>query len=362
MINHIDILNSPKDYNYAVVVCSFPESEKVIYMGMNLLNHNEKYSYPKFILEPFSKNSSLPGIQIIPDFYEEVNCVDFENQIKNTWNSNLWPTPSQKNESSTQKDDFIQWVEKAKDYFSHNNLEKIMLSKIKTNPLPERFNALKYFLSLKKAYPGAFVSIISSPFSGTWIGATPELLLEQNEHKVSTISLAGTKLKTPFKEWTNKEYHEQALVTKYIHNLFLENQLLDSEIIGPLDHTIGHLVHLKTTLKATLSPGYTEKQIHQLLESLHPTPAVGGYPKNEAISLIPKLEKHDRFYYSGYMGLQFSPNELIYYVNLRCMFLTSDTYSIITGAGITEGSIPESEWEETENKANILLQLMLNMQ
>lgn len=362
MTSKIEILNSPKESNYAILVCSFPENSSVICMGMNLLNQNEKHSYPKFILEPFSKNSSLPGIQIIPDFYEEMNCVEFENQIKNTGTSNLWPTPAQINESSTQKNDFIQWVEKAKDYFSHNNLEKIMLSKIKTNPLPERFNALKYFLLLKKAYPGAFVSIVSSPFSGTWIGATPELLLEQKRNKVSTISLAGTKLKLPHKDWTDKEYHEQDLVTKYIHNLFLKNNLSDCEITGPDDHILGHLIHLKTTLRGTLPSEYTQKQVRNLLKSLHPTPAVGGYPKNEALALIPKLEKHDRYYYSGYMGFQFSPKESIYFVNLRCMYLTSDTFSIVTGAGITNGSIPESEWEETENKANILLQQMLNIQ
>jgi isochorismate synthase len=286
--------------------------------------------------------------------------MDFENQVKISDKSEVWPTPDFKNTDSTSKKEYVQWIEKAKDIFSKNYLEKIMLSKIKSDFLPENFNSLKYFILLKKAYPNAFISFVSTPLSGTWIGATPELLLERNGNKVSTISLAGTKLNTPNKKWTNKEYHEQELVTKYIHSLFLKNNLTDCEISQPFDHVIGNLIHLKTTIKGTLPLHYTNSNIHQLLQSLHPTPAVGGVPKKEALELIPILENHDRYYYSGYMGLEISPIESAYYVNLRCMYLSSEYYSVITGAGITEGSVPESEWEETENKANLLLQLMMN--
>jgi len=91
---------------------------------------------------------------------------------------------------------------------------------------------------------------------------------------------------------------------------------------------------------------------------LHPTPAVCGLPKNLADDFIKENEKHDRKYYSGYLGPWKLNQEVNLFVNLRCMEITCDQFVLYAGGGITSKSIPEREWEETIQKAKTLLDVI----
>jgi isochorismate synthase len=95
-----------------------------------------------------------------------------------------------------------------------------------------------------------------------------------------------------------------------------------------------------------------------MVRQLHPTPAVGGFPRAKALQVIGELEAHRRFYYAGFLGPVSAQLDISLFVNLRCMTLSEDTAFLISGAGITAGSDPAKEWEETANKANILLDLL----
>ncbi|MGB0175928.1 MAG: chorismate-binding protein, partial [Owenweeksia sp.] len=95
----------------------------------------------------------------------------------------------------------------------------------------------------------------------------------------------------------------------------------------------------------------------ELLYNLHPTPAVGGWPKKEALAYIEDHEKHDRAYYSGYFGLR-TKDSFAYYVNLRCMQVYNNAVVLYAGGGILADSDPVSEWEETEAKLQTLLRVI----
>ena len=93
-----------------------------------------------------------------------------------------------------------------------------------------------------------------------------------------------------------------------------------------------------------------------MLDLLHPTSAVCGMPLEESKKFILANESHERSFYSGYLGPVNIQNETELFVNLRCAKVFKNKLRLFSGAGITDDSIPEKEWEETELKCNILAQ------
>ena len=116
----------------------------------------------------------------------------------------------------------------------------------------------------------------------------------------------------------------------------------------------GSVQHLKTTISAQLN---STDQLFTLVSELHPTPAVGGLPKNAAIELILDKESYDRKYYTGFLG-PVTKNLSQLFVNLRCLEVLGDSVCLYVGAGITAASDPEAEWEETKLKAQTLLSVL----
>jgi isochorismate synthase len=91
-------------------------------------------------------------------------------------------------------------------------------------------------------------------------------------------------------------------------------------------------------------------ELKKLLDTLHPTPAVCGLPKESSKSFILANENYDRTYYTGFLGEINVDLETALYVNLRCVEIVGTTAIIYVGGGITLESIPENEWSETSNK------------
>ena len=91
-----------------------------------------------------------------------------------------------------------------------------------------------------------------------------------------------------------------------------------------------------------------------MLELLHPTSAVCGTPKTEALNYITRTENYKRELYSGFLGPVNIQKETHLFVNLRCLQVTENRLLFYAGAGITEDSDPEKEWKETEHKCKTL--------
>jgi len=103
-----------------------------------------------------------------------------------------------------------------------------------------------------------------------------------------------------------------------------------------------------------------ENKFGACLQALHPTPSVGGLPKEAARQFILTKEKHDRAYYTGFLGPLNIQNKSHLFVNLRCLQLFNKQFVLYSGAGITAASIAENEWEETENKMMTMMNAMKN--
>lgn len=254
---------------------------------------------------------------------------------------------------------YINMVADAVKNIKEGQFDKVVLSRNRIIRLPDTFNGSAYFNKLCARYPTAFVYMLCSPELGTWIGATPELLLKSRNKTISTIALAGTK--KIFGEtdvlslFSRKEIEEQAWVTHYIHDI-LNTYSSKVTVKGPGSRQAGNMAHLVTEFTAAVE----NNNLHLvllLLDQLHPTPAVCGTPKRKAREYIINTEAYPRELYSGFMGW-IEDEQADVYVNLRCMQLFSEFATLYAGAGIVEGSVPEDEWQETETKLQTLLSVL----
>lgn len=243
-------------------------------------------------------------------------------------------------------------------------IEKIVPSRFSEVDLPENFDLLKTFYKLCEKHPNAFVSLVSSPDVGTWLGASPELLVSIDaEDKFKTIALAGT---LPYREgmnlksvaWTQKEIEEQALVSRYIINCFKKIRVREYAEHGPRTVVAGSLLHLRTDYEVDMKEVNFPQLGSVMLKLLHPTSAVCGMPLEPSLDFLQKNEGYDREFYSGYLGPVNFDGESNLFVNLRCLQIFENTARIYAGAGVTADSDPAKETEEVDMKIQSLNQII----
>ncbi|HEV8515513.1 MAG TPA: chorismate-binding protein, partial [Cyclobacteriaceae bacterium] len=259
---------------------------------------------------------------------------------------------------------YLALVEAAIQKIESGVIEKIVPSKFKEVELSDSFNVLKTFYKLCDKHPNAFVSLVSSPETGTWLGASPELLVSVDaQDKFKTIALAGT---LPYSTginlksvaWTQKEIEEQALVSRYIINCFKKIRVREYAEHGPRTVVAGNLLHLRTDYEIDMKEVNFPQLGSVMLKLLHPTSAVCGMPHEPAMDFLQKNEGYDREFYSGFLGPVNFEGESKLFVNLRCIQLFEKSARIYAGAGVTADSDPMKEAEEVEMKIQTLNQII----
>ncbi len=267
---------------------------------------------------------------------------------------------------SIEKNHYLKLVNKCLEGITNKEFEKVVPSRSQDFPLQDDFDPLATFNKLCETYPAAFVSLVSTSETGTWIGATPELLVSiDSKMKFKTVALAGTKI---FEEgsdlksvaWTQKDIEEQAMVSRYIINCFKKIRLREYIEHGPRTAIAGNLIHLKTDYEVDMLATRFPQLGSVMLKLLHPTSAVCGMPLDATAQFIKENEGYDREYYSGYLGPVNFKNESNIFVNLRCMQVQKTKGWCYAGAGVTIDSVPEQEWLETEMKMNTLMNVLNN--
>jgi len=316
-----------------------------------------------FLLAPFQQNAKNPILLLEPDWvfpYNQINIPKFNN-LQNAADAKPVKFIEERKESpfSSKKEEYKSLVRSIVNNIKGNKFKKVVASRVKVVNRPEAFNPFYFFETLKANYPSAFCFLFYSPQSGCWMGASPEKLLSVSENQLETMALAGTQMdyKKPLNQitWGEKELEEQQMVTDFVAQKLETWNHETVEQSGPYTTSTGKVLHLRTDFRTQVN---AENKINPLLESLHPTPAVGGLPQEESVSFIAENEKHNRNFYSGYLGPINLNKCTDLFVNLRCMQVFSEKLALYLGAGITEQSDPEAEWVETENKARTLLDLL----
>jgi isochorismate synthase len=263
--------------------------------------------------------------------------------------------------SVTEKNSFTETVLKAISGIEQGTFKKVVLSRKKSAKWDDSLSLGLLYKKLCNKYSNTFNSFIFTPDYGTWVGASPETLVSKNaNHIFKTIALAGTQKAEGKTEkqanWSQKEIEEQAYVSRYIIECLKKIRVREYEDIGPKTIRVGNIFHLKTDFSVNLNEVAFPNFLGTMLHLLHPTSAVCGMPKTEAIDFVLKNETHPRELYSGYLGPVNIEHETYLFVNLRCVKIT-DTITFFAGAGITEDSDPEKEFLETELKMESLLGL-----
>ncbi len=198
--------------------------------------------------------------------------------------------------------------------------------------------------------------ILYSPQTGGWMGATPELLIEFNKitGQFHTVAFAGTRKKssTNASEWDKKNIRENRFVSTYIVNA-LQKIGIQTTVSPSRNVTYGNIEHLCADISGTAAPHH----LSAIIDAINPTPALCGFPKEDALADLAIYEPHKRYLYGGFIAID-TVDRYMAFVNLRCIHFDQDTYCIYGGGGIVGDSVPEREYDETVAKTNSLVELL----
>lgn len=309
-----------------------------------------------FVFAPFRIAENSPVILLKPKVY-------FENFTpKNSLNIDGFQSFKLAHEAVTcpfqSKEDYLKLIEKTISEICEGSLSKVIISR--QIPVSRTDVSLgTMFFQLQEQTPNAFTYLVNLPVAGIWMGATPEVLIKSDGEKFETVSLAGTQVRKPGAEeyfWSTKDIEEQAFVSRYMLDVFFNFDIHKYKTTGPETLESGKVAHLKTSFFFPVEK--ITDRMGSFIAELHPTPAVCGLPKDLAGEFIRINEVHDRRYYTGYLGPWRLNNQVSLFVNLRCMEITPKEFILYAGGGITSHSIPEKEWDETNQKAKTLLSVI----
>lgn len=327
-----------------------------------------------FVFAPF--NSEEKNVLFPLEHSEQISSIiDLDNLNEITNNSKTIFS-----DANYSKSHHVNLIEQGIAAIRDKTFNKVVLSReliIKK----EKSDPFMLFKKLLFRYSEAFVYLWYHPKVGLWMGATPESLLEVKGLNFKTMALAGTASASDSDEvnWDDKNLNEQNMVVTYIKDSL--NPLVDNlNISNPKTIVAGKLFHIRSDISGLLKPETSNLKL--LIDSLHPTPAVCGLPKDKAKEFIIENENYSREFYTGFLGeLNLTKattrntnrrnvennaygtvrksTEL--FVNLRCMKLYEKSISVYVGGGITKDSNPELEWEETINKSKTMLKVLGDM-
>jgi menaquinone-specific isochorismate synthase len=205
---------------------------------------------------------------------------------------------------------------------------------------------------LAASYPSCTVFAIAHR-DACFLGATPELLIELRHGLASTAALAGSAPRGSTAAEDDqlaqkllsdaKEQREHALVVAALSEGLAQTCTRTVAAAQPRVHKLANLQHLLTPIRGQVAPGST---VLDLVARLHPTPAVGGYPRQRALELIRRYESLDRGWYAGPIGWMNRDGEGEFVVGLRSALVRGASATLFAGCGIVGDSDPATEAAE----------------
>lgn len=343
----------PGENSYQTIIQKKPE--------INFIDSLDNIDNEKgFIFSPFNENERHKTVIIKPDiiFNNDLPLHEIEKTpgiiVKEKNVENLF---------SVSKEEYLKQCHKMIDEINKGSFQKAILSRIKLIEKKTDFDTVSLFFALTEKYSDAFTYLLNLPGLGTWLGASPEILLNISDERANTIALAGTQKNTGQAEkdvvWEKKEIEEQKYVSDHIRNIFNKFNISDYKQSNIYTQSAGNVFHLQTDFE--FNSENIKNKLGKFIQELHPTPAVCGTPRESSLKYILKNENHNREYYSGFLGPLNLNKTTYFFVNLRCMKVLPEKLALFVGGGITHDSVPEREWEETCHKAKTLLSVIENL-
>lgn len=237
------------------------------------------------------------------------------------------------------------------------DFRKIVLARAKDLRASAPFHPLQVLNGLRQRYADCFAFSVANGRGQSLIGASPERLLRVSGGLMTTEALAGSAPRgTSASEDAalagallrdEKELSEHACVLDSILRRLKPLGLEPRHPARPVLRRLANVQHLHTPVEA---PVTSQTRVLDVLAGLHPTPAVGGSPREAAVPCIRKLESFPRGLYAGALGWLNARGEGEFFVGLRSALVDGATARLYAGAGIVSGSEPAKELAETELK------------
>lgn len=241
-------------------------------------------------------------------------------------------------------------------------LEKVVLSRVCEIQFAERVEVDSPLAYLNERYPECYRFLFEPRPYHAFFGATPELLAKVENQYITTMGLAGSIKRgaTPTEDDIlaqqilndPKELHEHALVVKAIQQKLTAITDVLHIPESPEIYCLSNIQHLHTPIKGHLSQNYG---VLPIVETLHPTPAMGGVPRNSAMEFIRKSESVPRGWYAAPIGWIDYKLDGEFGVAIRSAVSQHERVWLYAGAGIVGSSIPQKEWDETALKLKPML-------
>ena len=259
----------------------------------------------------------------------------------------------------TDSPNYVDWqqnVNFALSTFPQLNIDKIVLARQSTLTFADDLQPQSLLLALQPHNPHSYHFCFQIEPNRAFIGTSPERLYHRRDRILATEAIAGTRHRGASSQIDRqlsdnlrksaKDRHEHQLVVDNLQCILTE--LCDRvEIERELTILkLNKVQHLYTQCQGILKPEIDDDRI---LAQLHPTPAVGGFPRSQALELIHQLEPFERGWYAAPVGW-IGYNETEFAVAIRSGSIDLNRLLLFAGAGIVSGSQAAEEWAEVENK------------
>lgn len=292
-------------------------------------------------------------IKAAHDLNQRINRALQREPAPTNWDVRIVPDEEKEQQEN---EGYRSLVETAKKAVRGGQFEKVVAARQREIRAKLVFDVRTALEKLREEYPGCYIYAIGR-HNLVFLGATPEQLVKLDGKQVSTVCLAGSIKRGETQEEdeqlgqqlleSGKDRHEHDVCVRAIREAL---EPLCSELDVPESPelmTVSNVHHLRTTVQGTLSNGAT---LIQLIEKLHPTPAVGGYPKDEAVTFLRENEGFDRGWYASPLGWVDTQGNGEFIVTLRSALIRGPRAYLFAGCGIVDESDPDQELAESEVK------------
>ena len=259
-------------------------------------------------------------------------------------------------ETSDDKADWNRLMNAIADGLSRGEMTKVVSSREVEFTSETPYNVASILANLVDNNPNCFIFGYEKD-GRTFVGASPEILVRHRGSEILSYALAGTAPKDGPNAWTE----EQLLTnTKNI----IEHNIVRDRIVNTMrqitqDITVGetgimelsHLYHLRTIITAKDST----KSLVEWAKLLHPTPALGGEPREKALALLQEYESHERGMYAAPFGFMKDMGDGIVVVAIRSALIMDNVLYAYAGCGVVADSDADEEYAETNNKMRTIL-------
>jgi menaquinone-specific isochorismate synthase len=257
------------------------------------------------------------------------------------------PTPSE--------GEWTAWVRDALDRIDAGELRKVVLATALRADLESPVDAKDLLERLRQRYSECFRFLAEPTDDAAFLGATPERLATLRGDTVETQALAGSvsrgetpaedaKLAERLRE-SDKLRHEQGVVVDTIARRL---EAFGDVAVGDRGvRRLSNIQHLDTPIEARVGE---DTHVLDVVETLHPTPAVNGLPPAAALDAIRETETFNRGWYAAPVGWFDAAGDGTFGVGLRSAVASGDAVTMFGGNGIVADSDPAAEWEEVQLK------------